>query len=280
MANIIIPEVFSSAVNEKMSSSLRMARVAYDATSSVPEITTAGDVCHFPTLNRVAVATTVTKGTALTPATLDMTDNTATIKQVATSVRIFDVEQNQIKGNALDNIVTQVSDAMAKQVDFDLAAAIDTDAVYKTATTGATAITSAEIESGIANFGDSIDTDSFAGIVINSRLYPSFVGMSEFVDSTKTYMTNGNGLVKDGVVGYWMGIPIILDNTNSYDSTKAECKTYILKKNALGYIFQKNISVEEQRNALLLANDIVASSLYACKLIDLKGAVVLRKTVA
>ena len=62
--------------------------------------------------------------------------------------------------------------------------------------------------------------------------------------------------------------------------TAKESKTYIVKRETLGYVFQRNINIEEERESKLLATDIIASSLYAVKLLDTDGAVVLRKTVA
>ena len=277
---LIIPSVFADAINAKLDTTLRIGRVAFDATGVVPEIRQAGDTIHFPTINRVATAGTVTKGTALTPAVLDMTDASATIQWVGSSMRVYDSEKAQIKGTVLDSIVEQVATAMAKKIDLDLVVAMDTDAVFKQATAGASAITNTELTTALSNFGDDIDTDSFAGIIVNSRLLPSFLGMDEFVSTNKTYQTNGNGIISDGVAGYYIGIPVIICNNGTYDTVKTECKTYIVKKNALGYIFQKDVAIEEEREAKLLATDIVASSLYACKLLDLKGVVIARKTIA
>ena len=42
----------------------------------------------------------------------------------------------------------------------------------------------------------------------------------------------------------------------------------------------KIITIEEDREAKRLATDLVASDLYAVKLMDTKGCVVLRKTIA
>lgn len=277
---LIIPSVFADSINAKLDTTLRIGRVAFDATSVIPEIRQAGDTIHFPTINRVATAGTVTKGTALTPAVIDMTDASATIQWVGSSMRVYDSEKAQIKGRVMDNVVEQVATAMAKKIDNDLTVAMDTDAVFKQATAAATTITVSEIYQALANFGDDIDTDTFAGIIINSRLLKNFLGMDEFVSANKTYQTNGNGIVNDGVAGYFIGIPVIICNNGTYDTAKAECKTYIVKKNALGYVFQKEISIEEEREAKLLATDIVASSLYACKLLDLKGVVIARKTIA
>ena len=277
---IFIPELFSDAVNAKLGTTLRFGSVAFDATSLVPEIATAGDIVHFPKIKRTANVESVVKGTALTPAVVDMTDSTATIKYVGSAFRVYDSEKAQIKGAVQDQIVQQVTDAMAKQIDTDLAAAIDADVVYKSAVANANGITSAELQTGMDNFGDNVDTATYAAIVVNSRLRSAFMGMNEFVDTARTYQTDGNGIVRNGVIGFYYGIPVVVSNNGTWDSTASECKTYIVKKDALGYMFQKGISLEEDRQALLLCTDIVASSLYACKLIDDTGVVLLRKTIA
>lgn len=275
---IFIPEIFSDAVNEKLGTTLRFGSVAFDASSLVPEIKTAGDTMHFPKIKRTATVENVVKGTALTPAELDMSDSTAEIKYIGSAFRIYDKDKSQVKGVLQDKIVMQVSDVMAKQIDTDLAAACDT-AVFKSAVAAADKITSVELQTGIDNFGDSVDTDSFAAIIINAKLRSSFAGMDEFVNTAKTYQTNGNGLVQNGVIGYYFGIPVIVTNNGTWDSVKLEAKTYIVKKDSLGYVFQKNVTLEESRQALMLATDVVASSLYATKLLDDKGVVICRKTV-
>lgn len=280
MGTLFIPEVFSDAVNAKLGTVLKFGSVAFNATSMCPEILVAGDKIHFPKIKRTATVSAVTKGTALIPATLDMADSTADIMYVGSAFRVYDSERAQIKGAVMDKVVQQVVDEMAKKIDSDLANAIDTDAVYKSAVANATSITSAEIQTGMDNFGDNIDTDSYAAIIVNSRLRSVFMGMPEFVDSTKTFQTNGNGIVANGVIGYYFGVPVVVTNNGTWDSTASECKSYLVKKDALGFVFQKNVSVEEDRQALLLCSDVVASSLYATKLIDDTGVVVLRKTIA
>lgn len=281
MANLIIPEVFADAVNAKLDASLRIGRVAFDATSAVPEAMQYGDTIHFPKLKRVVTAEEVTKGTALTPADIDMDDMSAKVKQVGGAARVYDSEAAQIKGRVMDNMVLQVAEAIAKKIDSDLVDAMDTDIAYKEAVSVANALTSDELMAGIALFGDNIDTADFAGIVVNSRLLPSLLSMDAFTSVEKTFnkAEQMNGLVVDGVIGYFIGIPVIVCNNGTYDTVKQECKTYIVKRDALGYVFQRNINVEEERESKLLATDIVASSLYAVKLLDTTGAAVLRKTV-
>lgn len=279
---LIIPEVFADAVNAKLNASLRIGRVAFNATPDVSEAMKYGNIIHFPKLNRVVTASEVTKGTPMTPAAVDMTDMSASIKQVGASARVYDKEAAQIKGRVMDEMVRQVADAMATKVDGDLVVAMDTDAVYKHASASATAITSSELDEAMNSFGDDVDTSKFAGIIINSRLRSSFMAMDAFTNVQKTFnlAEQANGIVTDGVIGYYAGIPVILCDNGTYDATAKECKTYIVKRNSLGYVFQRNIAIEEEREAKLLATDIVAHALYATKLLDTSGVVIIRKTIA
>lgn len=277
---IVVPELFADAINAALPVSLRVGRVATDFTEMVPEITSIGDTVHFPTFNRISDAEEMTTGTALTPDRVNMTDNTATVKQTGKAVSVYDAEALSIKGAVLDNMATQIAEVMNEKVEKDLVSEMDSNAVYKSPVAAADKITSDEIQEGMKLFKDKRDSSSFAGILINSRLVPSFMSMPEFVDSTKTFQQNGNGVIEDGVLGFYYQIPVIVTDVNTYDDTASECKTYIVKKNALGKIVKRDINVEEQRQILAKKTDIAADTLYAVKLIDSKGVVICRKTVS
>ena len=282
MANTLVyPELFSEAVNSKMEVSLRVGRLATDMTDLAEDIRTCGDTIHFPTFDRISDAATVVKGTALVPEEVNMSDSTAKIKQVGKSVRIYDKDSVQVKGAMKDRMAEQMGEVMAKDVDKNLVDEMDENAVYKVPTSAAEGIALTEIEAGFDCFGDDVDSANFAGILINHRLRKAFTAMDEFTSISKTYAKDGNGVVEDGVVGYWLGvIPVIICDNNTYDATAKECKTYLVRKNALGVIWQKEVTIEEEREGKLLATDLIASDLYAVKLMDTKGCVVLRKTIA
>lgn len=279
---IVVPQIFAEAANSAMDHAIRIGRVAFDATELVPDITTCGDEVHFPMVDRIGDAEVMNKGDELTPSELSMTDNKAKIKQVGKAVRIYDKDSVQVKGRVVDLMANQMGEAMANSVDADLVVEMDSAAAFKSTTAEATKITHDEVEAGFDNFGDNVSANSFAGIIINSRLRSSFMAMPEFVKSDYTFAKEGNGVVDDdGVVGYYNGvIPVIVCNNNTYDTEKAECKTYIVKKNALGIITQKEASVEEQRESLKKATLLSADKLYAVKLLNTKGCAILRKTIA
>ena len=279
MANtLVIAELFSEAVNAKMDIALRVGKLAVDMSDVAEDIRTCGDTIHFPTFDRISDAADVVKGTPLVPEEVNMSDSTAKIKQVGKSVRIYDKDSIQVKGAMKDRMAEQMGEVMAKDVDFSLIKEMDDNAVYKVASPS---LDITAIESAFDCFGDDVDSASFAGILINHRMRKVFTAMDEFISISKTYAKDGNGVVENGVIGYWLGvIPVIICDNNTYDTNLLECKTYIVKKNALGVIWQQEVTIEEEREGKLLATDLIASDLYAVKLMDTKGCAVIRKTIA
>lgn len=279
MANtLVIPELFSEAVNAKMDIALRVGKLAVDMSDVAEDIRTCGDTIHFPTFDRISDAADVVKGTPLVPEEVNMSDSVAKIKQVGKSVRIYDKDSIQVRGAMKDKLSEQMGEVMAKDVDFSLIKEMDDNAVYKVASP---TLSVAAIEDAFDCFGDDVDSASFAGMLINHRLRKEFTSMDEFVSVSKTFARDRNGVVENGVIGYWLGvIPVIICDNNTYDINLMECKTYLVKKNALGVIWQKEVTIEEEREGKLLATDLIASDLYAVKLMDTKGCAVIRKTIA
>lgn len=272
--SIIVPEVFADAVNKTLGVSLRVGQLATDYTNLVEDITTCGDTVHFPVIDRITDAAVVTKGTPLKPDEVNMSDSTAEIKQVAKSVRIYDKDSAQIKGELKDRLAEQLGQSMAKSVDADLVNSIRTDAAFKNSNVAT--LTEDEVDKTFNPFGDDIDNDSFAGILINSRLRNAFMKMDAFTNATKTNTVEGNGMVRDGIIGYWNGsIPIVMANNGTYDSSGKKSLLAVIKKGALGLVWQKTPSTEEERESKLLATDLVASEMYATKLIHTDGVSIL-----
>lgn len=275
----IIPEVFADAVNATLGVKLRVGNLATDYTNAVDDITTYGNKVHFPVIDRITDAATVTTGTAMTPDTVSMSDAEADIKQVGKSVRIFDKYSTQVKGSLKDRLAEQLGESMAKAVDADLVNSIRDEAVYVDSTL--TALTQEDVDAAFDVFGDDVDNETFAGILIHSVLRKKFMAMDGFIDSTKTNAADGNGIVRNGVVGYYNGtIPVYVSNNGTEKDGKYLLA--IVKKDALGVVWQTVPTIEEEREAKLLATDLVASEMYATKLIHADGVSVLEiaKTTA
>lgn len=286
---IVVPEIFADATNAALDHSIRVGRVAFDATDLVGDIREYGDEIHFPVIDRISDAEVMEDGSVLTPSEVSMTDSAAKIKQVGKAVRVYDKHSTQVKGQLIDSMAEQIGEAMADAIDRDLIKEMDENAVYKIhnlVSNPETELTTPNfnydvLENAFDCFGDKADMNT-VGIIINSRLRKSFLYMAEFTKVDYTYNNPANGRVaNDGVIGYWRGsIPVIMSDNGTYDENKKILKAYIVKKNALGIIKQKDASVEEQRESLRKATLLSADEMYAVKLIDPKGVAVIQVSAA
>ena len=278
---IIIPEVFSEVLAEKVKGQVKISQFAVEL-QGLSEFAEEGDKVSFPRWSALSDAEDLVKGDAITAEQLAQTKVTKEIRHKAKGVTIFDIDAKEGKGNFLENAVLQQARIFAKAYDDELVKDIDANATLKLATDSNAEITENELIKGFNLFGDAQDNDSFASIVINSRLLPSFYGMQGFVSKDKTYVADGNGVIVNGVVGYYRGtIPVVLSNVNTYDSAKNECKTYIIKKGALGKKSKTNgTNIEVERDASKKATNVYADDMFVCGLIDTEGVAILRMTIA
>lgn len=277
---LVIGSVMADAINEKLGVALKMKNVAVDVTDYVSEILEYGNEVHFPSFTRLSDAEEVTKGNALVPEEVNMSDNVAVIKQCGKATRVFDRDKAQIKGKVLDAMAEQTAEVMASKIDTDLAVEMIDNAVYKTPMSG-NVPTLTEIDALFDVFGDQVQNSSFAGIIANGKFRTAITRMEEFTKIDKTYAVAGNGVVDDNnCIGYWNGtIPVYLSDKMVDAKNGDEPVLAVVKKGALGYIMQKETTLEEEREAKYLATDLVASNLYAVKLLDSKGVSILKATV-
>jgi len=276
--SLIKPNVYAELVREKFEGRVKILQLATDL-GNIPEFASHGETIVFPKWSLITDATEMTKGVALVPEELQQTQSSATVKQVGKAIRVFDSENLTAIGNQLDEGARQTSIVMARKIDTDLIAEMMTSDL-KSATANAKAITATELDNALQLYGDERDVDDFAGIIVNSLLIPSFMGMKEFVDAMNTTVTTGNGLVRNGLLGFFRGIPVYVSDKGTYNGVSNECITFIIKKNALGRKMKKNIDIELEREAKLKATDIVADMMYAVKLVADDGVVIVRKTIA
>ena len=83
--SLVIGSVYADAVNSKLGTALKMKDIATDYTDMVSDILVYGNEVHFPTFNRLSDAEEVTKGTALVPEEVGMSDSKAVVKQTGKS---------------------------------------------------------------------------------------------------------------------------------------------------------------------------------------------------
>lgn len=278
---IIIPEVYSNVLREKVKGQVKISQFAVEL-ESLSEFAEEGDKVSFPQWTAIGDTEDLLKGNAITTEELSQTKVSKEVKHKAKGVTIYDIDAREGKGNFIENAVLQQARIFAKAYDDELVKDIDANATLKLATDSNVEITENELIKGFNLFGDAQDNDSFASIVINSRLLPSFYNMQGFVSKDKTYVADGNGIITNGVIGYYRGtIPVVLSDVNTYDSSKNECKTYIIKKGSLGKKSKTNgTNIEVERDASKKCNNVYADDMFVVGLIDVEGVAILRMTIA
>lgn len=275
---LIKPEVYAPLVREKFEGKVKVATLALNL--GYLSNTTVGETVTFPKWKLLSDATDVVKGTPIGSEALDQESSTATIKMIAPKgTQIYDMDNLTMLGNAVNESASQHGTIIARKLDADLVTeALTSPLKYKVS--DSKSLTATEIYGSLALYGDERETEDFAGIVINSLIIQSFLQMNEFTSVEKTFNAQGNGIVKDGIIGYFLGIPVMVTDKGTYDATNQECITFIIKKKSLGYMTKRDINTEEKREPEYKRSTIFSDMIYAVKLLADDGIVVVKKTIA
>ncbi|WP_129598441.1 hypothetical protein [Anaerophilus nitritogenes] len=275
MSNLIVPEIYAGIVREKFEGRLKVAQLATNL--GILKNTRQGETVVFPRFRRIGDVEEMTKGVALTAENLEQTSSSAKIVQKGKTVRVFDYDDLTAFGNFIEEAAQQQAIVFARDLDKSLInEAMTTPLKEKTAE--ATKITVTELNNAINLFGDEQDSEDMSGICVHSILIPSLINMPEFIDKSKTYNADANGVMRKGLLGYYRNIPVFVSDV-LFDKLTNEAITLIIKKNALAYMEKREINIELEREAKLKATDVVADYIYATKLVDDSGVVMLKKSL-
>jgi hypothetical protein len=274
--SFIKPEIYKGLVREKFDSKIKVSALATNL-GEIEGFRSVGETIVFPKWSLIGDVEEMVKGDSMTPEELAQTSTTASIKMVGKAVKVYDIEDLTALGSQVDESATQTALKMARKLDADLVVEALTSSLVSPTVAGKE-ITEEELDTANVLFGDEIDVDEFAGIVVHSYLVPSFYKMDSFVNAGNTTSADANGIVRNGLLGYFRGIPVYVANSGTYDQAKDECVTFIIKKNALGYKMKRDLNVETQRNILDKSTDVASDMIYAVKLLADDGVVVVRKT--
>lgn len=275
--NLVKPEVYAGIVEEKIKGKVILSNWADQVgilTGSV------GETVIFPKWNTIGKGGVLEKGQDIPTEELTQDDDCkATIKQhYAKGVMVYDIDNLTALGDAVQEGARQQGVSLAREKDTDLMAECLTSKL-KVKTASKTAITSDELNQGFQMFGDEQDVTDFHGILVHSLVASSFYSMPEFVKAEYTFNgINGNGIVSNNCIGTFRGVPVYMSDFNTYKD--GECVTLIVKKHALGKMPKRGVFTEFSRMAGKKATAIYSDEIYAVKLINDEGVVVLRNTIA
>lgn len=273
--NVIIPQVYSELVREKIPAHCKVFQFAKKVGDLYNK---PGETITFPAWKYIGDASNWDGHTPMSLSSMQQVEKSATVYAIAApGVKVSDLDDELSYGKELTEAAEQQAISIARKLDKD---AIDEalTSPLKKAIASATAITQAELIEALSLYGDDQDYSEFDGIIINSALAPSFYAMPLFINNTMTTAVNGNGVVKNGAIGKFLGIDVILSD-RLYDSTNQENFGLIMKKNALSFVPKENIFAEAERVAAKRETNIYCSQFLAMSLTDESAVVVLKKTI-
>lgn len=272
--NVIVPEVYAELVREKIAGKTKVAQFAKVMGDLMGK---EGETLTMPKWSYIGDATDWDANTAMESTQMEQTTTSATIKAIsAPAVKIADYDNEVELGNAVNEAAGQQAVSIARKQDTDAINECLTSPLKLQLGTKNT-VTVTEMLGILGLYGDDRDSSDFDAIVIHSSFAQSLYGMDMFVSKEKTMTRDGNGIVVNGVIGYFLDIPVVLSD-RLYDSTNTEGFILAMKKGALGLIPKELPFAEPSRDASTRKTTIYCSQFYAMALID-DEAVVYAKTV-
>lgn len=273
--NVIIPEVFSGLVDEKILGKVVIAQAANVMGDLMGQ---PGETINMPAWIFPGQAKDIKVGEPIPTTKLKQSNRQATIKMVAPDgIAINDYDDAVALGNAVQKAVDFHSTAIARKIDTDLIdCAYKTPLKYALATDGA--VTFDEMNGVLSMYGDDCNAGDFSFIAIHSAYIPSFLKIDGFVSAELTHTANGNGILMNNQLGYFRGIPVVVTD-RLYDDKTHEKFILAIKKDSLAIIPKESVFVELARDASTRTTTVYTSQYYAVACVDDSGIVLAKKTL-
>ena len=272
--NVIVPEVYAQLVRDKIAGKVKVAQFLVNLGDLHGKV---GETIQFGKWGYIGDGKDWNPNTPMDVTQMKQTTTSATIKAIqAPAVKVADYDNEVELGNAIEEASEQQAIAVGRKYDTDaIACALTSPLKYKLGAKNT--VTQDEMIAMLGLYGDDRDSADFDAIVISSLFAPSFYKMDMFTSRERTMTKDGNGIAVNGVIGEFLGIPVVLSD-RLYDNTNTEGFILVMKKNAISIIPKENPFAETSRDAGLRQTTIYLSQFYAMALTD-DTAIVVAKTV-
>lgn len=269
--NLLAPDVYGDLVREKVAGRVIVAQLAKTNADLKGQ---PGETINFPSWQYIGDATDIVLGQSMTTSALRQTNKPVTIKMIAApGVVINDYDNEVALGNAIDEAAGQQALSIARKKDTDLIAAVKAAPLQGSLSLEGN-VTFTELVNGLKFFGDDANSEDVAAIVVHSCYWPDLLGMDAFTNLNNSVVAQNNGIMRNGTVGSFLGIPVLCSD-RLYDATTQKHMIQIIKKGALAVVEKENPFVEISRDASKRQSVIYTSQFIASAVVDDSGVVCL-----
>lgn len=208
----------------------------------------------------VQSAAAVTEGDEVSNTAVSTDGVTLTVSTVAIRTLLTDLARTSAASNVVADVGRLFGEAIAKKIDQDLLA------LFSGFSTGvgsaSTALSAAVVAQAVAKLrANSVPGDALAAVV-----HP-YVAYDLKKDLTNTFANPNAGIIQNeamsqGYVGMLFGVPVFESANIADTGTAGDYVGAVFHRDALGLALVGDISIETQRRASFLGDDIVASCHY------------------
>lgn len=209
----------------------------------------------------VQTAAAVTEGNEVSSTAVSTDGVTLTVSTVAIRTLLTDLARTSAASNVVADLGRLFGEAIAKKIDQDLLA------LFSGFSAGvgdnATAMSAASVARAIAVLrANAVPADALACVV-----HP-YVAFDLKKDLTNTFANPNAGVIQNaamstGYVGTLFGVPVFESANIADTGTAGDYVGGVFHRDALGLAMIGDISIETQRRASFIGDDIVASCHYA-----------------
>lgn len=259
LSNLFNPQVVADLINTKLTDNIVFAPLArIDRTLEGR----AGNTVTMPYYSYISAASSVSEGYDIPIRRLTQTTTSVTVTKLGVAVQLTDEAvlsgYGDPVGEAGNQIVTAIADALDTNLLGVLAAVSASERVYTGASTG---LTADDIPLALAKFGE--DMDGEKALLVTPDFYAQLVG-SNWIPASEIA---ANVKIR-GAVGMAYGCQVIVSNRLATAGN-----LYIVKPNTLAIFMKRGVMVETDRDILNQSTVLAGSLICANYLLNPSGMV-------
>lgn len=263
-ADLVVPEVIASIVEEKLTDAIRFAPYCTVDTTLVGN---AGDTLTFPSYEYIGDAEDVAEGEAIPYEKLTVGTTSATVKKAGKGVDITDEALLSAYGDPQGEAGRQLALSIASKVDNDVITCLEGISAGMTVDKSSVAICGDSIADALVKFGEDLD-----GPMV-TFIHPAQVATVRKDANWMKYTEMRAEQLVSGSIGSIHGVNFVISNKVPYDTDNQAFENFIIKSGAVKIILKRDTLVESDRDIDTKTTRVNLDKHYVVYLYDASKAI-------
>jgi hypothetical protein len=268
IADVINPEVLADQISAKYPDMLVLGNSSLVEVDSTFPLGSPGTQFKLPFWKRIPAFGAMTEGTALVPGAILAAAEFAIVQRAGGAYEVYDTAQLVSKADPVQEIASQVARRAAEYIDGQLTLEVQkTPNVFlqngsKKTNTAGTMDQNAVILSLVSTLGDNYGKIIQGGaLIVHSKVFGDLLQTG----AIQNQYQSGMDVIRTGVIPTIIGLPIIVSDlvTVNVVSSVNQYQSYIVGPGALALFYQRQVMVEFDRDILLQADIVAATTHFA-----------------